>query len=413
MLLPLAEHLEGELQRAGLTRAAAIEMGAVPAIAWLEASGAPFDASGWTGLSDGVVTEQVQLEHQMARLVGAVDLLGDSTINWSSPAQILRILKSRGHDVQATDEATLQKLVADDPLVPLLLQYREASRKSTVYGIEFLQHVHAGTGRIHPDYLQLGAATGRMSCAKPNLQQIPRDAAYRSCFCPGPGRVLVKADYSQIELRIAAVITKDVRMLTAYRNGEDLHAVTAASVLGNGKNSVAVTPEDRQAAKALNFGLIYGMGADTLREHAASGYGVHLTPDQAVRFRERFFATYPGIRRWQLNQVDGAVDTRTLAGRRRIGVGRFTEKLNSPVQGTGADGLKAALALVWETRDTCPSALPVLCVHDEIVIECDQAEAEEAKEWLVDCMVRGMQTVVTEVPVIAEAKIMGDWSGAE
>jgi DNA polymerase-1 len=110
--------------------------------------------------------------------------------------------------------------------------------------------------------------------------------------------------------------------------------------------------------------------------------------------------------------TDGAIDTRTLAGRRRLGVARFTEKLNSPVQGSGADGLKAALALLWETRSACPSAVPVLCVHDEIVIECDESSAEQTKEWLVRCMEEGMATVVTEVPVVAEAKIIRDWSGA-
>jgi DNA polymerase-1 len=411
ILLPLAEQLGHDLERAGLAQPMAIEMRAVPAIAWLEASGAPFNAEGWAGLSDGAVTEQVQLEHAMARVVGAVDLLGDSTINWASPAQVLRILQGRGHDLRSTDEATLQSLVVHDPLVALLLQHREATKKASVYGIELLQHVHTGTGRIHPDYLQLGAVSGRMSCAKPNLQQVPRDPAYRACFRPHEARVLVKADYSQIELRIAAQIAHDLRMLTAYRNGEDLHVVTAASVLGRANG--AVTAEDRQAAKAFNFGLIYGMGADRLREHAASGYGVHLTPEQAVRFRERFFATYPGLRRWHRSQPEGIVDTRSLAGRRRLGVGRFTEKLNTPVQGSGADGLKAALALLWETRHECPSAMPVLCVHDEIVLECDASEAGRARDWLVGCMERGMQTVLTQVPVVVEAKVIRDWSGAE
>ena len=180
-----------------------------------------------------------------------------------------------------------------------------------------------------------------------------------------------------------------------------------------GRGNGTVGPEDRQAAKALNFGLIYGMGAETLREHAASGYGVQLTPEQAVRFRERFFATYPGLRRWHRSQVDGAVDIRSLAGRRRLGVSRFTEKLNTPVQASGADGLKAALALLWETRAQCPSAMPVLCIHDEIVLECDESEAEQARAWLVDCMERGMQSVLTQVPVVAEAKVIHDWSGAE
>jgi DNA polymerase-1 len=114
---------------------------------------------------------------------------------------------------------------------------------------------------------------------------------------------------------------------------------------------------------------------------------VHLTPDEAVRFRERFFAPYPGLRRWHRSQTDGSVDTRTLAGRRRIGVGRFTETPNTPVQGSGADGLKAALDLLWEMRQECPSAIPVLCIRDEIVLECVESEAERTRDWLVACMV--------------------------
>ena len=250
-----------------------------------------------------------------------------------------------------------------------------------------------------------------MSCTRPNLQQIPRDPAYRACFRPPDGRVLVKADYSQIELRVAAEIAGEPRMLEAYRSGEDLHTVTAAAVLGRSNGSV--TKEDRQAAKALNFGLIYGMGPDRLREHAATEYGVTLSAREAGTFRSAFFRTYPGLRRWHESQPTGAVETRTLAGRRRLSVTTFTRKVNTPVQGSAGDGLKAALALLWETRDRCPSAVPVLCVHDEIVVECDVGDAERAHDWLVDSMRRGMESVLERVPVVVEATSAADWSGAE
>jgi DNA polymerase-1 len=248
-----------------------------------------------------------------------------------------------------------------------------------------------------------------MACTNPNLQQVPRDPAYRACFRPRPGRVLVKADYAQIELRIAAEIAGDKRMLDAFSRGEDLHALTARLVLGKQDVSKA----DRQAAKALNFGLLYGMGAATFRQHAASGYGVHLTEEETQRFREAFFRAYSGLRRWHRSQPEGETETRTLAGRRRLHVARYTEKLNTPVQGTGADGIKAALALLWETRDRCPSAIPVLAVHDELVIECDAQDAETARAWLVECMRRGMAAFLRRVPVEVDAAIVADWSGAE
>ena len=198
-------------------------------------------------------------------------------------------------------------------------------------------------------------------------------------------------------------------MLAAYRAGEDLHTLTAAAVLG--RSNGTVRPEDRQAAKALNFGLLYGMGAERLREHAATNYGVQLSDDEAVRFRERFFQTYPGLRRWHRSHSEGLLDTRTLAGRRRRRVSKFTEKLNTPIQGTGADGLKVALALLWETRGRCPSAAPVLVVHDEIVVECDATEAGRAEEWVRECMTKGMAGLLHEVPVVVETKVARDWSG--
>ena len=143
------------------------------------------------------------------------------------------------------------------------------------------------------------------------------------------GRVLVKADYSQIELRILAELTGELRMLQAYRNSEDLHGVTAAEVIG--RSGQSVSREDRQAAKALNFGLIFGMGVPKLRGYALTNYGVSLTDEEAAEFRRRFFDAYAGLREWHRSQPSGAIDTRTVAGRRRRVVEAFTEKLNTPI----------------------------------------------------------------------------------
>jgi DNA polymerase I-like protein with 3'-5' exonuclease and polymerase domains len=408
ILLPLADRLAADLAAAGLTTTAEIEMQALPAVAWLEQTGAPFAAAAWADLSDAATAEQVRLEHELTALTGTKDMFGAGTVNWASPARVKALLAARGHVVEDTNEATLLALADREPLARLLLAYREAARKASVYGIEFLKYVHPATGRIHADWLQLGSKAGRMSCQRPNLQQVPRERTYRACFRAPAGRVLVKADYSQIELRIAAELTGDPRMLAAYQQGEDLHTVTAASVLG--RQNGAVGPEDRQAAKALNFGLLYGMGAATLREHAARDYGLALTEAEAQHFRAVFFETYAGLRQWHRSQPEAAFDTRTLAGRRRLGVARFTEKLNSPVQGTGADGLKCALGLLWARRAECPSAAPVLCVHDEIVVECDGGDADAARAWLVTAMRDGMQRWLPRVPVVVEAQVGADWS---
>jgi DNA polymerase-1 len=321
------------------------------------------------------------------------------------------VLADRGHTVERVDEETLARLAEREPLAQLLLDYREQAKRVGTYGLGALQHIAPSTGRMHADWIQMGSRAGRMSCSKPNLQQVPRTPAYRECFRPGAGRALVKADYSQIELRIAAEIANDERLLSAYANGEDVHALTAAEVLS--RRNGEVTPEARQAAKAINFGLMYGCGVPRLRQSAKSEYGVELSAAEGRQFRTRFFELYRGLKGWHRQHRGEAcpIDTRTLAGRRRLAVTRYTEQINTPVQGTGADGFKAALALLWETRDRCPSAAPILAVHDEVVLECDRADAGRAREWLTACMVRGMSAFLTRVPVVVDAKIARDWSG--
>ncbi len=411
IVLPLRERLQAELAAAHLERVASLEFRALPGVVWLEHSGAPFDPEAWRALADAALLEKLRLADaltaQAEALLGKNGLFGRE-VNWESAPQVLRLLRAAGLDVPNTAEEALLAH-RDHPLVAKVLRFREAAKRCGTYGLNVLADVHPATGRIHAAWRQIGAASGRMACTRPNLQNVPRDPRYRACFKAPTGRVLVKADYSQIELRIAAEMAGDQRIRDAYRRGEDLHALTARLVLGKEQ----VTKEDRQAAKALNFGLIYGMGASTLRQHAASGYGVHLTDAEAHRFREAFFRAYPGLRAWQRSQPEGEIETRTPAGRRRLHVARYTEKLNTPVQGAGADGLKAALALLWETRDRCPSARPVLAVHDELVLECDEHDAEPAREWLVACLRRGMAAFLRRVPVVVEARIARDWSGGE
>jgi DNA polymerase-1 len=246
-----------------------------------------------------------------------------------------------------------------------------------------------------------------MSCSEPNLQQLPR-GDHRHCVAAPPGRVLVKADLSQIELRIAAKVAADQAMLDAYARGEDLHVATARRVLG----LVQVDPEQRRLAKALNFGLLYGMGARSFRRYAQAQYGLDLTAQDARRYHRAFFQSYPGPAAWHRRVGAGSgTETRTLAGRRRLDVSRFKEKLNSPVQGTGADGLKRALGLLWERRGEAPGAFPVLAVHDEIVVECGAGQAGVVEAWLRQAMLDGMAPLIAPVPVTVEAKAGRTWAG--
>jgi DNA polymerase-1 len=404
ILLPLYAEVRARLCAAGLERVAEIEMGALPAVVWMEQTGMPFDAAAWRALSDAAVAEQVRLESTLNAAAGS-----DGPINWRSPQQLLQLLRQRGHAVPNTTSETLQRLPDAEPLKALLLRYRDAAKRVGTYGIAFVKYLDAQTGRIHAAFRQLGAASGRMSCAKPNLQNLPRLAAYRACFRPPDGRVLVKADYATVELRIAAQLTQDAALLHAFREGADLHRRTAATVLRVAE--AAVTRDQRQLSKALNFGLLYGMGAPRLRQYAASDFGVHLTETEALTSRIQWFRAFPGVRAWHRGIPDGAIDTRTLAGRRRLNVESFTEKLNSPVQGTGADLLKLALGRLWEDRAACPSAVVVNAVHDEIVVECDAIDAMLTAAWLRQHMEAAGAELVPDVPIVAEAAVMADWSG--
>jgi DNA polymerase-1 len=175
-----------------------------------------------------------------------------------------------------------------------------------------------------------------------------------------------------------------------------------------------VTKADRQLAKAVNFGLLYGMGWKGFRIYARTNYGVDLTAEQAQSYRAAFFQAYPGLVRWhQKVRRAHALETRTLTGRRRLLTrdNPDTWRLNTPVQGTGADGLKLALALLWERRAEVPGAFPVLAVHDEIVVECDKDQAGAAEAWLRAAMVEGMAPLIDPVPVEVEVAVGTTWGG--
>jgi DNA polymerase-1 len=406
VLLPLFEALDGRVREAGMTAVADIERRCLPAVAWLSAAGVGFDADSWAALA-------AEAAGKAGRLAAALDevaparpgyLARGGAFEWDSPQQAQEAFALLGHPLDNTNDDTLAGI--DHPLAALLREYRAARKLASTYGPSWGAQARHG-GRIYAAWQQLGADSGRMACAKPNLQNLPRDQRYRRCFVAPPGRVLVKADYSQIELRIAAKVSGDKAMLAAYQAGEDLHTLTARRVLGLSE----VTKEQRQLAKAINFGLLYGMGAGGFRLYAKSNYDLDLTEQEAGRYREAFFRAYSGLRRWHHATPKQAIDTRTLVGRRRHNVERFTEKLNTPIQGTGADGLKLALALLWERRAECPGALPVLVVHDEVVAECDADRADAVKAWLRQAMLDGMAPLIAPVPVEVEAKAGRTWAG--
>jgi DNA polymerase I len=276
-------------------------------------------------------------------------------------------------------------------------------------------------GRIHPDYRLGGAASGRMSCSSPNLQQLPREAGARRCVRAPDGYRLVVADYGQIELRILGHLAGEDRMLEAFRDGLDIHVRTAARITG--KDAQAVTPSERQRAKAANFGLAYGQSAEGFASTSAASYGLVLSLEEAGRLRASWFSAYPMIAVWQdrrLREAKRKPVVRTVSGRwrdlRRRHKGQRPDApgkipLNFPIQGAAAEGLLSAMAKLPAALADLDAA-PIITVHDEIVLEAREDCAEEAARRLEAVMREGMLEVLPGLPSrgLVEARVVRDWS---
>jgi DNA polymerase-1 len=277
ILLPLAKVLRERLQAHHLWPTARLESACAAPLAWLESAGMPVDVERWKVETAQLLLRAQDLRRQLSEMTG-------TSINWNSGKQLIPVLKAQGIEVDKTKREVLIPYVGHD-LVATLLAYKQVSKAASTYGEKWLTKVDPRTNRVHGEFHALGTAVGRMTCTKPNLQQIPRDPAYRQRFRALPGRCLVKGDYSQQHLRIVAVIAPEPAMQQAYAQGKDLHVVTAARF--QQIHEAAVTKEQRQHAKVFNFGLLYGMGSDKLQQEAWEKYGVRLSPEQALAQRQQ------------------------------------------------------------------------------------------------------------------------------
>jgi DNA polymerase I-like protein with 3'-5' exonuclease and polymerase domains len=412
VLLPLYEVLKTKIGEAGLAHVAEIEHRALPAVVWMSSAGVPIDADGWRRHALKADADAARLGDKLKAL--APEHPDGKEWNFGSPQQVRKAAKLLGVDLPDTKDETLALYANDNNFIAALRDYRKVTKLANTYGAAWLDSGYYRDGRIYASWRQLRAATGRMACDHPNLQNIPRSGPLRSYIRAPEERVFVVADYSQIELRIAAKISGNTEMLSAYAEGRDLHTLTGQSLSGKEE----ISKDDRKLAKAVNFGLLYGMGVKGLQTYALKSYGVEMSLEEATHYRRRFFQTYPRLREWHEHErrawQRGDTETRTLTGRRRTDVERLTDRLNAPVQGTGADGLKLALTLLWERRDECPGAVPVLVCHDEVVVECDAEQAGEVKAWLEKAMIEGMEAVLSGmeevgVPVEVDARIARSW----
>ena len=402
-LLRLDEALSGKLRADGLERVFDLECALLSGVVALELDGVGIDRAAWEAY---VAASSAEAAGLRARLCSELDIE-----NPNAALQVARALRRLGIKADKTNKEALAAF-GHVPIVQALLRYRTLNTFARGAGRGVLEALDAhGDGRVHASFDSLSAPTGRFGCSEPNLLGLPRAASVRRCVVPPPGCTLIAADYAAIELRVIARIAKDAHLQEIFASRGDPHRATASAALG--KPESEITSEERQSAKAVNFGFAFGMGAERFISYARGNYGVEVTRAEAERFRASYLRLYDGVARWQAaTRASMPLEVRTASGRVqrfRDAVGGYCQRLNTPVQGTAADGLKQAMVLL-RPRLAAIGARIVLCVHDELVVEAPADRAEEAKQVVERGMVEGMQTFVEDVPIVVEAAVRSTWA---
>ena len=388
----------------------------------MERNGVLIDAEKLRLQSNEIAARLIELETEAY-------VLAEGEFNLGSPKQIgqiffeklqLPVVKKTPSGAPSTDEEVLQKLAEDYPLPKLLLEHRGLSKLKSTYTDKLPRMVNAQTGRVHTNYAQAVAVTGRLASNDPNLQNIPVRTAegrrIREAFIAAPGHKLVSADYSQIELRIMAHISGDASLLRAFAQGEDIHRATAAEIFS--VTPLEVSSDQRRVAKVINFGLIYGMSAFGL----AANLGI--TRDAAKLYIDRYFARYPGVasymdetrasakekgyvqtafgRRLWLPEINGGNGPRRQAAERAA--------INAPMQGTAADLIKMSMIAVQDWLEASKvGTRMIMQVHDELILEVPDSELSEVRKRLPELMC-GVATL--KVPLVAEVGAGMNWEEA-
>jgi len=399
-----------------------IEMPLVPVLARVEANGVLVDA-------DELRRQSAELGRRMLALQQQATELAGRSFNLDSPKQLgallyeelkLPALVKTPSGQPSTNEEALEAIADAHPLPRVILDYRGLAKLRSTYTDKLPEMVNPATGRVHTSYHQAGAATGRLSSSDPNLQNIPirseEGRRIRTAFVAPPGRKLVACDYSQIELRIMAHLSEDPALLRAFASGEDVHRATAAEVFG--RPITEVTGNERRAAKAINFGLMYGMGAFGLARQLGISRG------EAQDYIALYFSRYPGVRDYMERTRQQARETgyvETVFGRRlaldyihsrnaaqRAGAERAA--INAPMQGTAADFIKRAMITAdrWITESGAAARM-IMQVHDELVFEVRQTALASVTEHIRRCMV---DVATLSVPLVVDIGVGDSWGDA-
>ena len=400
----------------------AIEMPLVPVLSRIERTGALISR-------ELLAAHSTELGARLTELEGSAHELAGQAFNLGSPKQLgeilfdklgLPVIKKTPKGAPSTAEEVLAELALDYPLPQLLLEHRSLSKLKSTYTDKLPEMINPRTGRVHTSYHQAVAATGRLSSSDPNLQNIPirtpEGRRIRQAFIAPQGYRIVAADYSQIELRIMAHLSADPGLMKAFREGQDVHRATAAEVFEVAVEEVS--GDQRRKAKAINFGLMYGMSAFGLARQ------LHLGRNEAQQYIERYFERYPGVQQYMdrtraVAREQGYVET--LFGRRlhlpqinarnkMLAQAAERTAINAPMQGTAADIIKRAMLAVagWLEGDG-PDAKMIMQVHDELVFEVATNEVEAVSQKICSLMSGAAELAV---PLLVEAGAGANWDEA-
>jgi len=390
-----------ELQNNELTQLADLEFDVCKVVAEMELRGIYVNVWAWREIIVSCELQKKQVVDEISELLGGKSkatltfVFEEPAINLNSTKVLKQIFSSFGITVSSTGDAELAKI--SHPLAELLRKYRKYEKQLSSFGESFLAMIRHETSRVHPSFQQIGADTGRFSCNKPNLQQIPVNEAYRKCFCAPQGRKIIACDYSQQELRILASLSGDPKFIKFYEDGVDLHTATA-SMMFNIPMEQVEKDKHRKIAKTINFGLAYGQGAKNL------GETIGVDEQEATRMIDKYFAQFTYIRDWLEQAAVNAQRNgylKTLLNRKRFyeipekwdrdyrrimsSIGRKGK--NTPIQGIGVDMIKMALVKIHQRlQEQKLDAFLINVVHDEIVVEASERDAVKVGKIVKEAM---------------------------
>ena len=411
--------LTDRLKEAGLHRVAQLENSVLSAFAAMESMGLYIDTNQWRELVAIAKRDMTAAQEAVLRELASVvnqNLFGEPDINLDADFEVKTALERLMQT--SLDDVSKHTLVdIDHPIIEPLLKYREHRKIVSTYGEEFLLHVQTDTSRIHSSFIPIGASTGRVASREPNLQNLPAGRKFHACICAPPGQKLITADYATCELRILAGMSDDKGLIEAFSRGDDVHSVVAQTMF---KEEVSKTQNAhlRNRAKAIQFGIIYGMGAASL------GKSLEISEQEARDILEHYFQTYPKVRTFLKDLVEKALKrgySETLLGRKlyfseealaspnaRQELGRIAK--NMPIQGTSADMIKIAMTGIHRALCSHKGAYLVNTIHDELVVECSETDAEAVADVVKHEMSEAHRFLLPSVPPLVDLAVGDDWS---